>query len=99
MSSHDITLSQAISHLQWVAHGGAVQDDFADDLEVILAALDLKTQLLGDCHAQLNTARKALENVLADLKAAPVIATLRDGVFSPAMDHKFGLELVARFKP
>lgn len=54
---HDITLPQAIAHMQQIARGGAVQTDFPDDLAVILAALDLQTELLASCKAQLDEAR------------------------------------------
>ena len=54
---HDITLPQAIAHMQQIARGGKVQADFAEDLAVILAALDLQTELLASCKAQLDEAR------------------------------------------
>lgn len=54
---HDITLPQAIAHMQQIARGGAVQTDFPDDLDVILSALDLQTELLASCKAQLDEAR------------------------------------------
>ena len=54
---HDITLPQAIAHMQQIARGGKVQADFADDLDVILSALELQTALLADCKAQLDEAR------------------------------------------
>lgn len=58
MSIHnDITLPQAIAHMQQIARGGAVQADFPDDLAVILAALELQTALLADCKSQLDEAR------------------------------------------
>ena len=54
---HDITLPQAIEHMLHIARGGRVQADFAEDLAVILAALDLQTELLASCKAQLDEAR------------------------------------------
>ena len=43
--------------MQQIARGGRVQADFAEDLDVILSALELQTELLEDCKAQLDEAR------------------------------------------
>ena len=53
----EITLQQAIRHMRCVAQGGSVQADFADDLEVILSALEMARQTGADLKNQLDIAR------------------------------------------
>ena len=54
----EITLPQAIRHMRCVAQGGSVQADFADDLEVILSALEMAQQAGADLKNQLDIARR-----------------------------------------